>query len=160
MASRIIAFGPTGVALYAIDGHHGSAHGARWAAAVSQQLAGSGIDPIIVEIEPQQGGDAVRREVIGSVHRVRLELRTRPDGLREVLGLLRISDADDPRAAVAATPEPIGCGWRVIQAPADVAAPRQPVRVSRGRHADVIVDPAQARIERQRAKATQREVTA
>lgn len=148
MASRIIVFGPDGSALYGLDGHHGSAHGARWAEAMAQAMDSIGIEPIIIEIEPQQGGDAVRREVIGSVHRVRLEMRKRPDGRRELIGLIRLSDADDQRASVAATPEPIRCGWRVVRAPADVEAPRLGVRVSRGRHADVTTDPAQARIDR------------
>lgn len=155
MATRIIAFSPDGTALTALDGHHGSELAARWAALVVEQLAAQGVDAMVVEVEPEQGGDAARSDMIGSLHRLRAETRRTPDGRRELLGLLRLSDAPDARAAVAATPERVRCGLRLVCAPGEWLTPLRPVRVARGRLSGGGT-PAAARHARRAERAAQR----
>lgn len=161
MATRILILTPDGTPLYGLDGHHGATHAARWVDDVLAQLAAAGVaDPLVLELEPEEGGDACRHGIIGCIHAQRLETRRRPDGAREILGLNRIAlpegqgDADAKRAA-AATPTRVGARLHLVRGPAEFAAPRRPIRIPRGRMeplAGAPATPAQARIARRLAR--------
>jgi hypothetical protein len=147
MATRILITDGNGWPIYGLDGHHGERHAAQWTAEVLATIkAETGIDGIAVELQPAEGGDAVRRGIIGNLHRLRAELRTLPDGRRELIALNRYPDGSprDSRAEIgagrgltksqaAATPEAFRGALRVIAAPADIANPRTPIRIRRGR---------------------------
>lgn len=137
MATRILILTPEGTPLFAMDGHHGAAHAQRWIADTQALLREQGItDTVAVEITPEQGGDAVRREVIGQIHRLRLETRRRPCGAREITALNLLADpqdADDLMRAAIATPQRVPARLHLVHAPADYAGPRRPIRIPRGR---------------------------
>lgn len=155
MANRIIAFSPDGTPLVALDGHHGSEVAARWSALITQQLEAQGIEPILIEFEPDQGGDETRIGVVGNLHRLRLETRRCPDGRRELLGLIRLADDADPRAAVAAAPEAVRGGLRLLRAPGQWATPLRPMRLARSRLAGAPTA-QDARQQRRAARAARR----
>ncbi len=161
MATRILILTPDGTPLYGLDGHHGATHAARWVDDVLAQLAAAGVaDPLVLELEPEEGGDACRHGIIGSIHALRLETRRTPAGGREILGLNRIAlpeeqnDAAAKRAA-AATPERVRAHLRLVHAPDEYTAPRRPIRIPRGRMeppAGAPTTPAQARLARRLAR--------
>lgn len=156
MANRILILDATGAAIYGFDCHHGSRAAADWANTMLQRLSAAGIDCTVLEIHPEQGGDEVRRGVIGSLHRLRAEFHTRPDGQRELVGLSLFppTSARDKalasngvgaglgKAQAAATPLPVRAAMRLLAAPADVVGPRHPIRIPRGR---MNPDPGQPR---------------
>lgn len=136
MTTRIIITDASGFPLAALEGNHGAAHARRWTADVCAQIEARGIrDPVVLEITPVEGGDAWRREVQEQMGCVRPEFRKRPDGARELLGFHRLPLAarGAQRSSAAATPALVRCSWRLVEAPADVHGPRQPIRVPRGR---------------------------
>lgn len=116
MATRILITDSQGNTLACLDGHHGGQHAAEWATGMLLQFAAGGVDAIAIELHPSRGADDFRRDVLERAGQVRLELHTRPDGLREVIGL---SDG--------------GCAVTLVHAPDDVIGDRAPVRVARGR---------------------------
>lgn len=147
MANRILIVDENGTALFGLDGHHGALHAAEWAANMLSLIkAEHGIDCVALEFFPAEGGDATRRGVIGELHRLRAEIRSMPDGRREVLGLHVYPPAARGtgvatvgagrgllRTQAAATPAAVRGGLRVIAAPESIANPRAPVRIRRGR---------------------------
>lgn len=140
MANRIIIFDSAGAALIAMDGHHGSRHASDWTAQVLADFAARGIEAVAVEVIPQEGGDAMRRDVIGALADMRAEFHVLPDGRRELIGLhvsRRPATGESPgraaKAAIASVPEPVRGGVRVLHAPPDVANRRCCIRVGRGR---------------------------
>lgn len=158
MATRILVFDNTGAPIYALDGHHGTDHAERWLAQVRAQLAGAGVEPVIVEIEPAEGGETVRREVIGCLHCARIESRRRPDGAREIVSLLALADHADARRAAVAMPRAVRCGLRVLAAPADWIAQRKPLRRVRNRlSGEASASPEQLRLNRRARRAAHRE---
>ncbi len=168
MANRILILDSGGTAICALDGHHGAAHAARWAAGMVQRLAEQGIAAAALEIVPEQGGDEIRRGVFGALHRVRAEFHLRPDGQRELVGLVQHPESKpvhEPRAkgiTPAAAPEgarPIRGGLRLLTAPDDVHGERYAIRIPRGRlnHApDQPRGHSEARIARRLARAAKR----
>lgn len=146
MANRILIIDDAGVPIFGLDGHHGARHAAEWTDTVLAQLAAQGVLAFAVELHPAAGGDDVRRGVISQLARLRAELRTLPDGRRELIGLHRYPDATPgaSRASVgignglakgqaAATPLAITGALRVVAAPPGIANPRAPIRIPRGR---------------------------
>lgn len=153
MATRIIFFSQDGAALYGMDGHHGSAHAARWVDDMLVWLESQGVvDPIVCELTPAEGGEACRRDIIGKLHELRLETRKTPTGQREIIGLNRLAvlpeDPGDPRRMASATPDRIRASIRLVHAPADFAGERQPVRVTRGRLETPPMTAQEARLQR------------
>lgn len=119
MAARIIAFDHSGVALYGIDAHHGDDHAAAWAEDVAALVrAELGIDPIIVEYDPTEGG-AGARSTIQSIHEVRLDLHVRPDQQREITGMVRQGIS-------------VGRALRVLSAPSMIEGRRSSIRAKPG----------------------------
>lgn len=161
MATRILILTPDGTPIFGLDGHHGATHAARWVTDSLALCAANGMpDCVAVELTPEEGGDACRHGIIGSIHALRLETRRTPDGGREIIGLNRIAlpdgqgDADAKRAA-AATPTRVGARLHLVRGPAEFAAPRRPIRIPRGRMeplAGAPATPAQARIARRLAR--------
>lgn len=144
MACRIVITDNTGAPLLACDAHHGDDHAAAWVTGALAQLAVAGVeDCLAVEFDPVAGGDA-SRETIRALHEMRVELRTRPDGLREVIG-------------VSAGTQHVARSVRVLHAPADVAGPRCTLRnkpgdlAERARRWKETCDPATARAATRRA---------
>lgn len=133
MTTRILITDASGFPLAMLDGHHGAQHAQDWTRATLAQFAQSGIaDPMVFELTPSEGGDAFRADVLQQLGRIRPEFRTRPDGRRELLGFHLLAAART-RASAAATPEPVRCSHRLVQAPASVHGDRQPIRIPRGR---------------------------
>lgn len=157
MTTRILITDASGFPLAMLDGHHGAAHAERWTADVCAQLRGQGIEPMVFELTPSEGGDAFRADVLQQLGRLRPEFRKRPDGARELLGFHRLTAARS-RAAVA-TPEPVRCSHRLVLAPTDVHGRRQPIRVPRGRQNPTAGAPrtaAEARLQRRQQRAIER----
>lgn len=159
MATRILILTPDGTPLFGMDGHHGAAHAARWIADTQALLREQGItDTVAVEITPEQGGDAVRREVIGQIHRLRLETRRRPCGAREITALNLLAEPqtpDDVMRAAIATPQRVPARLHLVHAPPEFADPRRPIRIPRGRMEPdpyTPADPQAARIARKLAR--------
>lgn len=155
MATRILILTPDGTPLYGLDGHHGAAHATRWVADTLEMLAGQGIhDCIALQIHPTQGGDDCRRGIIGQIHRLRLETRQRPDGLREITALNLLADAepdDDIKRVAVSTPERVAATLQIVQAPDSLAGTRRAIRIPRGRMEPVPgtpMDPQAARLHR------------
>lgn len=158
MTTRILITDAAGFPLTMLDGHHGAAHAQRWTDTVCAQLLEQGIEPMVFELTPSEGGDAFRADVLQQLGRIRPEFRKRPDGARELIGFHRLANARTRRAA-AATPDPVRCAYRLVQAPADVHGPRQPIRVPRGRQNPATGAPltaAEARLQRRQQRATER----
>lgn len=161
MATRILILTPDGAPLFGLDGHHGATHAARWVTDSLALCAANGMpDCVAVELTPEEGGDACRHGIIGSIHALRLETRRTPDGGREIIGLNRIAlpeDADEGAAkrAAASTPERVRAHLRLVHAPDEYTAPRRPIRIPRGRMeppAGAPTTPAQARLARRLAR--------
>ena len=137
MATRILICTGNGQAFAAIDGHGGAKQAAEWVRQVSAQLIAQGDDPIVMELTPEQGGEAVRADLMDQLHLVRCELRTQPGGAREIIGLHRTQspragDAGLKRAAIA-LPERVPCSLRVLRAPEGIANARHAMRMPRTR---------------------------
>lgn len=147
MATRILIIDPFGDPLYGLDGHHGERHAAQWVAEMIDQVRRErGFDPVVVELHPAEGGDACRRGVICQLSRLRAELIALPDGRREMIALNRYPEGNprDSRAEIgagrgltksqaAATPEAFRGAIRIISAPDNIANPRSPIKIRRGR---------------------------
>lgn len=168
MATRILILDPDGAAICALDGHHGAEHAARWAASMLDRLAAQGVAATVLEIVPEEGGDAIRRGVFGALHRVHAEFHQRPDGKRELVGLVQRAEATrehEPRAkGLARTPAPEGLrpirgGLRLLAAPGDVHGQRHAIRIPRGRMNPAPGQPrthAEARTARRAGRAAKR----
>lgn len=157
MTTRILITDAAGFPLAMLDGNHGAAHAERWTADVCAHLRGQGVDPMVFELMPSEGGDAFRADVLQQLGRLRPEFRKRPDGARELVGFHRLTAARS-RAAVA-TPEPVRCSHRLVLAPTDVHGRRQPIRVPRGRQNPTSGAPrtaAEARLQRRQQRAIER----
>lgn len=157
MTTRILITDASGFPLAMLDGNHGAAHAERWTADVCTQLRAQGIEPMVFELTPSEGGDAFRVDVAQQLGRLRPEFRKRPHGARELVGFHRLTAARS-RAAVA-MPEPVRCSHRLVQAPADVHGQRQPIRVPRGRQNPTAGAPrtaAEARLQRRQQRAIER----
>lgn len=147
MSNRILILDAAGKAITALDGHHGAAHAANFAATMLSRLHALGIDAVVVEVTPEQGGDAMRRDVIGNLHRLRAEFHRRPDGKRELVGLALFPEATPDervmakqgigaglgKAQAAATAAPVRGSLRLLAAPGDVHGTRHAIRIPRGR---------------------------
>lgn len=137
MATRILILTPDGAPLYGLDGHHGAAHAARWVADTQALLREQGsTDTVVLEITPEQGGDACRRDIIGQIGRLRLETRRRPCGAREITALNLLAEPqtpDDVMRAAIATPQRVPARLHLVHAPPEFADPRRPIRIPRGR---------------------------
>lgn len=105
--------------------------------------AAAGEPVLSFEWLPSRGGDD-DRSTIEQIGRHRVELRTRPDGQREIVGALA--------RGVAAVPGTL----RLLHAPADVVGMRYSVRVPNGRHHAPLLSAADARIARRQARAQAR----
>lgn len=164
MANRILILDNEGAPICAMDGHHGASHAAAWIATTLAHLAEQGIEATVVELHPAQGGDAVRRGVVGNLHRLRMELHARPDGGRELVGLVLhpAASRDDAVVAggltmrqVAGTATRIEGAVRLLAAPAHVVGDRHPIRISNNRREPGLGatrDPQAARLARRAAK--------
>lgn len=161
MTTRILITDLAGFALACLDGHHGARHAQAWADTVRADLAARGVETMVFELNPSEGGDHFRRDVLEQIGRVRPEFRRRPDGLREVVGFARVSAAraGEGKAAAAATPVAVRMSARIVSAPLDVHGPRQPIRIPRGRQnpaANAPMTDAERRHQRRLARATAR----
>lgn len=168
MATRILILDSDGASICALDGHHGAAHAAHWASTVLQRLAAQGIAATALEIVPEQGGDAIRRGVFGALHRLRAEFHQRPDGKRELVGLVQRAEPEKPHTprvkGLTRTPAPEGLrairgSLRLLAAPADILGTRHPLRIPRGRMNTAPGQPRtaeEARIARRAARAAKR----
>jgi hypothetical protein len=147
MTTRIVIADEMGKVICGIDGNHGAHHAEQWCARVVADIADRGVPAVAIELHPVEGCDAIRCGVFGNLHRLRAELRTLPDGRREIIGLNLYPEAtprDNVRAKsgagagltkrqAAATPTAVRGALRVIAAPADIANPRAPIRIPHGR---------------------------
>jgi hypothetical protein len=173
MATRILILADDGTALCALDGHHGVAHAGQWAGEMLTRLRAEGIEATVLEIHPEEGGDAMRRGVFGNLHRLRAEFHERPDGARELVGLNVFAEANQAeqraakvgagaglRLAQAAAPAVAVRGaLRLLAAPATVTGTRHPLRLTRGRMEPDPYEPttiAEARLQRRHDRAQSR----
>lgn len=151
MATRILISDSTGAVLSILDGHHGTAHAARWANEMVAMFAAQGIEAIAIELNPELGGDEFRRDVLERAGQIRVELHQRPDGQREITALARRD-----------TLQRIRGGLRIVAAPSDIAGERPGVRRTRNRLDPEDGAPAtngEARLQRKRLRAQQRATT-
>jgi hypothetical protein len=142
MATRILILDGNGKALYALDGHHGAAHAAAWAQQVQLAANVRGKRLIIAELQPAEGGDAMRRGIVGQLHRLRADWHTRPDGKRELVGLVLDGESAPGRVKHTAESMPVRGHVRLLAAPEDVHGERCGLRIPRGR---MNPNPGQAR---------------
>ena len=173
MATRVLVFAADGTPLHGLDCHHGETMAARWVDSVLAALAAAGVEAIVVECTPAEGGDAWRHGIVDHIDRLRLETHTRPDGAREVVGLHRfprLRPDQDARAAPggnpfltlrehASLPDRVPATLRLVAAPAEIVGERAPIRVRRGRmnpEPGAPATPAEARLRRRAAKARAR----
>ena len=163
MANRILITDSVGSPLACLDGYHGARHAADWTTAVLQDFADQGVDAIALELKAFQGGDHFRRDVLEQAGRLRVELRDRPDGMREIVGIVRYASPEEiatvrelraskgkatpdghlpsaagvgkglPAAVAAPLTLPVRCTLNIVQAPEQVVGDRRAIRVSRGR---------------------------
>jgi hypothetical protein len=140
MTSRIVIIENAGAALTAFEGPS-ARHAADWAAGKLDELRRAGVTSIAIEWHPAEGGDDAHHDVIHCLHCVRAEMRARPDGTREIIGMLRYPTAvagargvaAARKAGMLAAPAAVRGALRVLAAPPDIANPRYPIRVPRGR---------------------------
>lgn len=146
MATRLFIVTDAGEVLDALDGHHGNAHALAWALNTLQRRRAEGFTCDALELIPEQGGDIVRRGVVGSIHRLRAQFHRRPDGARELVGLALAPELrpDEPGVAAvgigrglgkrqaAAAPLPVRGALRVV-VDDSLPAPASPILAPRAR---------------------------
>ena len=122
MRTRLMIFDSTGKALIGMDSGSGGEHAVAFVRDNLALLATlSHTDCVVVEYDPPQGGDAANID-IREMASTRAELRQRPDGKTELIGVYR----RDNRRSIART-------LRVVHAPASVANARASIRVANTR---------------------------
>lgn len=120
MRARFVIFNSAGDSLIGVDGAHGDEHAMRVIAENMAMLRAAGVDPIAVEFDVFEGGNAYLDD-LKALSSVRAEIRALPDGRREVIDVLRHQWRGERQHGSVRT---IARAVRVIDGPADIANPR------------------------------------
>ena len=64
MTTRILITDVSGFPLAMLDGNHGAAHAERWTADVCAQLRAQGVESMVFDLTPSEGGDAFRADEV------------------------------------------------------------------------------------------------
>lgn len=146
MTTRILIASTAGLPLTAIDCHHGARHAADWVAQTCADYAALGIETMVLELFPAEGGDGFRRDTLEQIGAMRLDMHVRPDGLREIVGMVR-----QRGEGKAMRVDPVRTSVRIVDAPAWLHGDRKAIRVPRGRQ-NVAVDAPRTDAEKRHAR--------